>query len=222
MNYGASDIVWMLVTVALIVGSIILHEIGHGFAAYRMGDQTARRQGRLSLNPIRHIDPFGSVLLPLMLVFSGGPIIGYAKPVPYNPGNFKDLRKGEFLVGMAGPFTNLLLAVVFALVSRLVMPMVMTGGDMAYWIWQVSAQVVIVNLCLMFFNLIPLPPLDGSAIIAPFLSDKALGKYYRIQRYSMPILLILLIAVPWILHVDPVGWYIENTAYRLGYWLLGI
>jgi Zn-dependent protease len=187
-----------------------------------MGDQTARRQGRLSLNPIRHIDPFGSVLLPLMLVFSGGPIIGYAKPVPYNPGNFKDLRKGEFLVGMAGPFTNLLLAVVFALVSRLVMPMVMTGGDMAYWIWQVSAQVVIVNLCLMFFNLIPLPPLDGSAIIAPFLSDKALGKYYRIQRYSMPILLILLIAVPWILHVDPVGWYIENTAYRLGYWLLGI
>jgi Zn-dependent protease len=223
MSSTISTYIWPIISVILIIISIMLHEIGHGYAAFLMGDTTAKSQGRLTLNPLKHLDPFGSVLLPLILSITGGPIIGYAKPVPYNPYHFKNKRKGELIVGLAGPATNLVLALIGTLlaflISNFLYPVSITVG---YWAWQIAAQFVVVNLCLMFFNLIPLPPLDGSSIIAPFLNDKALAKYYQIQRYALPILLIVMILVPMIFNFNPIGIYINATAGNLSNLLLSL
>lgn len=221
-NAMLSTVLINLIVVALVMFSIVLHEIGHGFAALRMGDNTAKRMGRLSPNPLKHLDPFGSVLLPLMLAFSGAPIIGFAKPVPYDPRNFRNRKLGEVVVGLAGPATNLLLALIGAVLAYASRQLFLYSSQLGYWTWQVCAYFVQVNLLLMFFNLIPLPPLDGSSLIAPLLPDRSLETYYRIERYSMPVLIIVLIVLPWILHVNPVGWYLENTAGRLADILLGL
>ena len=109
------DILPQLLLVVLIIPSIVLHEMAHGFAAYKLGDPTAKSQGRLSPNPLKHLDLVGSIILPLILALGGGPVIGFAKPVPYNPRYFKNIRVGELVVGLAGPFANLLLALVGAL-----------------------------------------------------------------------------------------------------------
>ncbi|NTU88819.1 MAG: site-2 protease family protein [Actinobacteria bacterium] len=222
MSSTVSQYLWAIISVVLIVISIVFHEVGHGFAAYRMGDTTAKSKGRLSLNPMKHIDPFGSVILPLILFLSGGPIIGYAKPVPYNPNRLKNRRKGELVVGLAGPGANFALALIGAGIAFLAELLFSVDPTIGYWVWNIAAQFVIVNLCLMFFNLIPLPPLDGSSIIAPFLSEKGMKSYYKVQQYSLPILLIILILIPMMTSFDPVGWYIDNTAIRMGSWLLGM
>ena len=222
MGSTATQFIWAIISVVLIIISIVCHEVGHGFAAYRMGDMTAKSKGRLSLNPLKHIDPFGSVLLPLILFLSGGPIIGYAKPVPYNPNRLRNRRIGELVVGLAGPGTNFILALIGAGVAFLAGLLFDVEPVAGYWVWNIAAQFVIVNLCLMFFNLIPLPPLDGSSIIAPFLSDSAMKSYYKVQQYSLPILLVILILIPMMTSFDPVGWYIDNTAMKLGSLLLGM
>lgn len=222
MSSTVSEYLMKAVIIALVILSIVLHEMGHGIAAYAMGDNTAKDAGRLSLNPIRHLDPFGSFLLPLLLVLSGGPIIGYAKPVPYNPNRLRNRRVGEVVVGLAGPAVNLILALIGALLAAMAQQMYPGSPDVWYWVWQISAQLVIVNMCLMFFNLLPVPPLDGSSIIAPFLSDKALARYYQIQHYAMPVFLIVVLIVPRVLNVDPIGIYIDATAVNLAYALLGI
>lgn len=214
-NATVSKYVADIIIVVLVIFSIMLHEIGHGYVAYKLGDNTAKDQGRLTLNPFKHLDLFGSVLLPLMLAFTGAPIIGYAKPVPYNPNNLRNRRSGELAVGLAGPATNLILALIGTLLAHLAQMMYTTAPQFAYGFWQVSVYFIEVNLFLMFFNLIPLPPLDGSSIIAPFLSDHALENYYKVQRYSMPILLIVMIVLPWLCNIDPVGWYLNHTALKL-------
>ncbi len=221
-NATFSKMLVNLIVVALVMFSIVLHEIGHGFAALHMGDNTAKRMGRLSPNPLKHLDPFGSVLLPLMLAFSGAPIIGFAKPVPYDPRNLRNRKVGEVVVGLAGPVTNLLLALIGAALAYASRHLFLCSSQLGYWTWQVCAYFVQVNLLLMFFNLIPLPPLDGSSLIAPLLPDKHLKTYYQVERYSMPVLIIILIVLPWFLHIDPVGWYLENTAYRVANVLLGL
>lgn len=221
MSATVDKIIWIVLEVVIIIGSIVLHEIGHGYAAYKMGDMTAKSQGRLSLNPLKHIDPFGSVILPLMLAALGAPIIGYAKPVPYNPNHFKDLRKGEIVVGLAGPSVNLLLALLFCGIGWLVYLFIPWTAFVAN-LWLFCVESTLINLCLLFFNLIPLPPLDGSSLIAPLLrSDAALAKYYSIQRYSLPILLAVIILIPMLTSFDPIGWYIIHTAYNIGDVLYG-
>lgn len=209
-----------IIIVVLVMLSIILHEIGHGFVAYKLGDNTAKSAGRLSLNPFKHLDLFGSVILPLMLAFTGAPIIGYAKPVPYNPNNLRNRRSGELAVGLAGPCTNLILAIIGTILAHIAQSFYPMSPQFAYGFWQVSAYFVEVNLFLMFFNLIPLPPLDGSSIIAPLLSDHALENYYKVQRYSLPVLLIVMIILPWMFNIDPVGWYLNNTALKVANLLL--
>ena len=213
MLTGVNYAIFVIIEIVVVIGSIVLHEIGHGWAAYKLGDMTAKNAGRLSLNPIKHLDWFGSLVLPLCLAVGGGPIIGYAKPVPYNPNNLKDRRKGELIVGLAGPCVNLILALVFTVITNLIGDNLFSGKmDWTYWLWVFCYQAVSINFCLMFFNLIPLPPLDGSSIIAPFLTDHALMNYYKVERYALPILLTVMILVPWITGFDPVGWYINHTA----------
>lgn len=210
-------VVNLVVTIALVALSIVIHEVSHGWVAYKLGDPTAKAAGRLTLNPLKHIDPFGTILLPALMAFSGGPAFGYAKPVPYNPSYFKDIRKGEFLTAMAGPMSNLLQALVGAAIAWIVV--FLFDHTSKLFIYQViyyfASTYIYVNLILMFFNLIPLPPLDGSAIIAPFLSDKQLNTYYKIQGYSIFILLAVFFLVPMVFHVNPIGIYLNATAGNL-------
>jgi Zn-dependent protease len=213
-NFSIENIVQALVTVFVLMVSVVLHEIAHGYVAYLCGDNTAKDAGRLSLNPFAHLDPFGSVVLPLIMVLLGGPVFGYAKPVPYNPYNLRHRKRDELLVALSGPASNLLQAFVGACIFAVMWraPMTLWATEWFSFLADVVMQYIYVNLVLMFFNLIPLPPLDGSSIIGCFLSGSALQKYYEIQRYSLPILLIVLYILPDFLHFDPLGAYLNATA----------
>lgn len=146
------DILYFVVLIL----SIIIHEVAHGYAAYMLGDQTAKFAGRLTLNPVPHIDPFGSIIVPLIGVLSPAHVFfGWAKPVPYNPYNLRNQRWGEAIVAVAGVGTNLFIAVVFGVVARFALASGMTTFA------QAAGVIALVNLFLGFFNLIPIPPLDG-------------------------------------------------------------
>lgn len=154
-----------IITLAILILSIVLHEVAHGYAANWLGDPTARLAGRLSPNPFLHIDPMGSVIIPALLYMSGAQFLfGYAKPVPYNPYNLRNQKWGESIVAAAGPLTNFLLAFIFALIIRFAD----TLGLSASFI-EMASYVVFINILLGVFNAIPFPPLDGSKIIVPFL-----------------------------------------------------
>lgn len=212
----------IVLPVALVMFAAVLHEVAHGWVAYKCGDNTAKNAGRLTLNPAKHLDPFGSVILPVIMAIAGGPVFAFAKPVPYNPNNLRHPRRDELLVALAGPASNLLQALVGAAIFRSVEPLYVSASQVTlYWILYLLNLYVYVNLILMFFNLIPLPPLDGSAIVSPFLSGKARMAYYKVQAYSMPILLVVLYVIPTVLRVDPLGTYLTWTATGLSNVLLG-
>lgn len=202
--------------VALIVG-IVIHESAHALAAYVLGDKTARSRGRVSLNPLAHIDPFGTVLLPLLMLAAGGPVFAFAKPVPVYLNNLKHPKRDELLVALAGPLSNALLALAAALIEYVLLPTLAGQAPMSllYSLFSFFMTFIVVNLSLAFFNLIPLPPLDGSSILVPFLKGKALREYYRIQQYAMPILLVILYLLPTVLHIDIIGMYFDITVYPL-------
>lgn len=198
--------------------AIVFHEASHGFAAYKLGDPTAQRAGRLSFNPLKHIDPFGTVIMPFLLMAMNMPVFGYAKPVPYNPAYFKNPRKGDLIVGLAGPAANLLLAVLSALIAwilHLVLPIVqlMASNTIFFYFYGWFLPMFsLINLYLMFFNLLPVPPLDGSSIFAFFLPSRYLPQYYKIQRYALPVFMIAVILLPYVLHFNPIGLYLNVTA----------
>ena len=195
------------------VPAIVIHECAHGFAAAKLGDPTARNAGRLSLNPLRHVDPFGTVLLPGLLILSGAGFgFGYAKPVPYNPRYFKDVRKGEVIVGLAGPASNLLMSLVGAAIAWGSLQLFGLSQELALYTWYFGCYFCSVNLCLAFFNLLPIPPLDGSSIVAPLLSDRALEVYYQVQRYGMFILMLFVFLPYFIPQLDVLGIYLQATA----------
>jgi len=173
----------------VLVFSVILHEYVHGWVAYLLGDPTAKDQGRLTLNPIPHIDPFMTVIVPIMLlILSGGRwALGGAKPVPVNPLNFRRPRKGMMIVGAAGPATNLALSGAFALVFRIARAAGVMEGGMAAGL----VGAVMVNAILAFFNLIPVPPLDGSRIVAGILPRDAAMAYDQLGRFGLFIVLAL-------------------------------
>lgn len=216
----AFSLPYLICSILSFVPALVFHEASHGFAAYKLGDPTAKRAGRLSLNPLRHIDPFGTVVMPLLLMIANMPVFGYAKPVPYNPVYFKDARKGDLLVGLAGPAANLVLAVLGALVhavaTALIPPMFIVHNVVLYYALELFLPMFsLINLYLMFFNLLPIPPLDGSSIFAFFMPAKYLPQYYKVQQYAFPIFMILVILVPYFLHFNPIGVYLDMTAYNL-------
>ncbi len=169
-------------TIALIIGlivSIVLHEVGHAYAANWLGDPTARLEGRLSMNPLVHIDPIMSVLVPGFLILSGSPFLfGAAKPVPYNPYNFRNQKWGEAIVAAAGPGVNILLALIFAVVVQ-----VGAGTSLSETFLYLAAQLVVMNLFLAFFNLVPIPPLDGSKILPRLLPFSLRMQYEGFRRF---------------------------------------
>ncbi|MCI1479689.1 MAG: site-2 protease family protein [Eggerthellaceae bacterium] len=212
-------IIYYICSILAFVPAIVLHEVAHGFAAYKLGDPTAKQSGRLSLNPLKHVDPFGTVILPLLLMVAHAPIFGYAKPVPYNPAYFKNRRTGDVIVGFAGPAANLAQAAVGSAVAWVLYPaapqLVQTSDVFAYFYLMFLPLYVLVNLYLMMFNILPVPPLDGSSIYAVLIPEKHLRVYYEVERYAMPVLLILLLVVPYVSPIDPISIYMDATAGNL-------
>ncbi|MDD3662890.1 MAG: site-2 protease family protein, partial [Candidatus Pacebacteria bacterium] len=156
--------------VIVLIMSVVIHEYAHGYMAYSLGDNTARSRGRLTLNPIKHLDLFGSIILPLVLLISGsGFLIGWAKPVPYNPSNLRNIRKGTFLVSIIGILANLAIAILFGLLIRLAVslgiPEYTASSMVVHPFYKITTIIVLMNLVLALFNLIPIPPLDGSKIL---------------------------------------------------------
>ncbi|MDZ7611472.1 MAG: site-2 protease family protein [Candidatus Moranbacteria bacterium] len=156
----------IIIAIGVLIFSVIIHEVAHGLSAFWQGDPTAKYAGRLTLNPVKHLDPVGSIILPLLLVVTqAGIIIGWAKPVPYNPYNLRDQKYGPALVSVAGPLSNLIFALVCGIFFNLFLKLGI-GGDLVF---SVFSYAIYINLLLMVFNLLPIPPLDGSKLLFTFL-----------------------------------------------------
>jgi Zn-dependent protease len=171
----------------ILIMSVVIHEVSHGYAALALGDQTAKYEGRLTLNPFYHLDPVGSILVPLLGYFTGGFLIGWAKPVPFNPYNLKPekwglpAQAGEAIVAAAGPLSNILLAVIFGIFLRYSAGFVFLNQQFL----SLAAYVVVINITLAVFNLVPLPPLDGSKIFFAFLPYRWHELRDRIERFGI-------------------------------------
>lgn len=177
-----------------VIIAITFHEAAHGFAAHRLGDDTAWRLGRVTLNPIRHIDPFGTILLPGLLLLTGAPILfGYAKPVPVNFAALRRPRRDMMLVAAAGPATNIALAIVASLAFHIVAYLPDTA---ALWLAANLRNALVLNVMLAVFNLLPLPPLDGGRILVGLLPKTAAIAVSRIEPYGLFILIGLLVLLP--------------------------
>jgi len=177
-------------SIIVLLFSVIVHEVMHGLVALKFGDHTAEQAGRLTLNPIPHIDLFGTILLPALLLLTGSPILfGWAKPVPVNPLNFSSLRKGELFVAAAGILANFSLAALAAVLFHILNAMPQTFPPL---LGQLLRFTVLINLVLGIFNLLPIPPLDGSKVLMSQLPYNLARAYQRIDRYGVLILLILM------------------------------
>lgn len=170
--------------------SVILHEVAHGYIALRLGDTTARDAGRLTLNPIKHIDLFGTIILPAMLIILGAPVFGWAKPVPYDPRFLANPKKASGLIAFAGPATNLALALIFALVSRALLLYPLSAFTSTLYLFVVI--IVQVNVALAVFNLLPIPPLDGSGVLFSLLPRSTEWIQISLRRYGFVILMVLI------------------------------
>lgn len=178
------------ISIIILLFSVIVHEVMHGLVALKFGDHTAERAGRLTLNPIPHIDLFGTILLPALLIFTGSPILfGWAKPVPVNPLNFSSLRRGELFVAAAGILANFSLAVIAAIIFHILNALPQTFPAL---LGSLLRFTVLINLVLGIFNLFPIPPLDGSKVLMSQLPYKLAKSYQKIEPYGILILLILL------------------------------
>ena len=176
----------------ILLFSAIVHEVAHGYAALFQGDPTAKYENRLTLNPLRHLDPFGSVILPLVLFLIHSPILfGWAKPVPFNPYNLRNKKWGEALVALAGPAVNILIALVFGLVLRFGSIYMMASASLAPAV-IILQMIVAINILLAVFNLVPIPPLDGSKILFAFLPESAANFRRFMERYSFFLVLIFI------------------------------
>lgn len=174
-----------ILMIGVLFFSVIIHELAHGYAALSMGDPTAKLAGRLTLNPLAHIDVFGSIIVPILTALGGVPF-GWAKPVPYNPYNLRDQRYGALKVAIAGPLSNLGLAAVFA---GILAYSSMHAGPFA-GASQLFVNIIYINVALAIFNLAPIPPLDGFTVLAGILPQKYVGILHSLERYSFVILLL--------------------------------
>ena len=205
-----------------LVFAIVFHEVAHGRTARMLGDNTAAELGRLSLNPLRHIDPFGTVLLPLLLALAGAPVFGWAKPVPVNPRRLRNPRWGMVLVALAGPATNIALVLLAVAGLIFVAPLVSAQASGAMQFVAASlVGFVTINLFLALFNMIPVPPFDGSKVLAGFLPDGLRQRFQRLDRYALLIMIAMLLVLPRLgpqfdvigkLVVPPVQWVLGHIA----------
>ncbi len=187
-----NQVVESIFQILILVFSIVIHEVSHGAVAYAMGDNTAKDAGRLTLNPIPHIDPFGSILLPALMILSGGPAFGWARPVPYNPFNLRAPKwlgniSPDALVGVAGPGANIFLAVFFGLLVRFSGALALPAAFV-----NIAIFITFINLGLAIFNLIPIPPLDGSKLLFALLPESARNMEIFFERWGFILLLVFI------------------------------
>lgn len=186
MNF---NFVGLIIVLIIVVSSVILHELSHGLVAYWLGDRTAKDAGRLTFNPIKHIDPYMSILVPVLLYILGAPVFGGAKPVPVDNRNLKWNEWGMALVALAGPLTNFLLAFIFFLIGHFSGLVYGTGGEL----WQfIFTEFIYINLGFMIFNLIPIPPLDGSRVLYAIAPDAFRNILASMERYGIVIVYLLI------------------------------
>jgi|SRR3989344_502673 len=183
-----TSIFFIAVQILVVLFSIVLHEVAHGAMANHLGDPTAKNLGRLTLNPFKHLDLFGSVLLPLMTFFIGGFVFGYAKPVPYNPNNLSDRKYGPARVALAGPLTNIAIAILFGLVIRF-LPLGLMSLDFS----TLLGFIVTMNLVLAVFNLMPVPPLDGHWLVLTFVPNRFAQFKENYQRFGFFLFILFIL-----------------------------
>ena len=179
-----------------LIFAIVLHEISHGWVASAFGDPTAREQGRLSLNPVRHVDPIGTIALPLILAVSGAPVFGWAKPVPVVAARLRNPRLHMMIVALAGPAMNLALAVLAAIVLALLGPLERGAGLGPALVHLNLINFIAINIFLALFNLLPMPPFDGGHVVQGLLPRPLARRYARLQRFGFPLLIFLLLILP--------------------------
>ena len=217
-NITTQDIILFCV----LVPSIILHEVSHGWVANAFGDDTAKRAGRLTLNPVPHVDPVGTLIVPALLSLTTVGFFGWAKPVPVNVGRLRHPRNEGLVVSLAGPAMNAALAAIFGLVFvHVVRPALLTSGGTLSVGDQIVFFASFVNVGLCAFNLIPIPPLDGSAIVERFIPARWWPTYLRYRQYTMPILLALVVLNFFLIqngHTGPITWFFD----RLYNWWGGV
>ena len=205
-----------VILIPCLIIAIVFHEVAHGWTALALGDPTAKEQRRLSLNPIRHVDPIGTLLVPGALALFGGPIFGWAKPVPVRGDRLRDPRFGMVAVAAAGPATNLVLAFIGALVFGAVSgTIIASGGTPPDWLLSAGGMFILINVFLALFNLLPIPPFDGSHIVGGLLPPKWAANWQKLQSMGM-LFFIILIAATW---AFPNSGLIETTVLPPVLWL---
>jgi Zn-dependent protease len=215
----------MILFIPVLLFSVVIHEVAHALVAKWEGDETAYRLGRITLNPIPHLDPVGSILVPLLLFFLPGDFLfGWAKPVPVNPRNFRDYKWGDIRVSLAGIAANLLLAVIFTLALGILLKLRVSGilaGGLVPALQQMAYLGLYLNLILAVFNLIPIPPLDGSHVVFQFLPPKLGLRYREVGRYGLGIIMLLVFVFPGGLNVLlwPVSALMSVAEYLIGLWV---
>jgi Zn-dependent protease len=194
----------LVLAAPVLLFSVIAHEIAHGYAALKQGDPTALQLGRLTWNPLKHIDPVMTILVPVVLLMAGGPVLGGAKPVPVNPRNYRNFKRGDIIVSLAGVATNLLIALVsavliaiFGLLGRVAPAL----ADPLGLLQAMACWSVLINIELLFFNLIPIPPLDGSHVVKYLLPPAWAVQYSRLGFYGLALLLLIMWRVPRFLYI---------------------
>lgn len=188
LSWIAKLAIWILP----VLFAVTLHEVSHGLVAYRLGDDTAMRQGRLSLNPLRHVDPIGTIVVPGLLFVLGGFVFGWAKPVPVVVARLNRPKRDMAIVAAAGPLANLVMALIWALVTRLALIYHASLGDNLLFLVFMGAAGILINVVLMVLNLMPLPPLDGGRVLAGLLPVKAAMQLARLEPYGLIIIMVLL------------------------------
>jgi Zn-dependent protease len=188
LAWGVGDVDWvgLFILIPILLLSMAAHELAHGWIAYGMGDPTAKRAGRLSFNPIKHLDPFGTAMF-FITYIGGGWLFGWAKPIPVSPYHFRNRQRGMAIVGAAGPITNFIIAIILILVVNWTQP------EPYGRVFEILFLAFQVNIVLGLFNLIPIPPLDGSRVLGAFLPRNAYEKWIEVDRYGMLIVLVVII-----------------------------